>query len=87
MSGRICTCFWKCISISINYECAQIPLDLTNSYKVVQSRDLVDLVQNMSISEGLNGRHIDAIASHEAGGKEKSNLLEVPLLISNEVCC
>ena len=47
----------------------------------------MDLVQNISISEGLNGRHIDVIASHEAGGKEKSNLLEVPLLISNEVCC
>ena len=49
--------------------------------------DLVDLVQSMSVSEGLIGMHIDVIVSHETGGKEESNQLEVPLLISNEVCC
>ena len=35
----------------------------------------------MSISEGLDGRHIDVIASNEADGKEESNQFEV--LISN----
>ena len=34
----------------------------------------------MSISEGLDGRHIDVIASNEADGKEESNQLEVPLI-------
>ena len=43
----------------------------------------MELVQNMSISEGLNGRHIDVIALNEADGKEKSNQFEVPLMISN----
>ena len=33
----------------------------------------------MSIDEGLDGRHIDVVASNEADGKEKSNQLEVPL--------
>ena len=37
----------------------------------------------MSISEGLDGRHIDVIVSNEADGKEESNQLEVPLIISN----
>ena len=37
----------------------------------------------MSISEGLEGRHIDVIESNEADGKEESNQLEVPLIISN----
>ena len=37
----------------------------------------------MSISEELNGRHIDVIVSNEANGKEESNQLEVPLIISN----
>ena len=40
----------------------------------------MELVQNMSISEGLDGRHIDVIASNEADGKEESNQLEVPLI-------
>ena len=43
----------------------------------------MELVQNMSISEGLDGRHIDVIASNEADGKRESNQLEVPLMISN----
>ena len=43
----------------------------------------MELVQNMSISEGLDGRHIDVIASNEADGKEESNQLEVPQM-SNE---
>ena len=30
----------------------------------------MELVRNMSISEGLDGRHIDVIASNEADGKE-----------------
>ena len=34
----------------------------------------------MSISEGLDGRHIDVIASNEADGKEELNQLEVPLI-------
>ena len=34
----------------------------------------------MSISEGLDGRHIDVIASNEADIKEESNQLEVPLI-------
>ena len=34
----------------------------------------------MFISEGLDGRHIDVIASNEADGKEESNQLEVPLI-------
>ena len=33
----------------------------------------------MSISEGLNGRHIGVIASNEANGMKESNQLEVPL--------
>ena len=37
----------------------------------------------MYISEGLDGRHIDVIASNEADGKRESNQLEVPLMISN----
>ena len=37
----------------------------------------------MSIREGLDGRHIDVIASNEADGKEESNQFEVPLMISN----
>ena len=37
----------------------------------------------MSISEGFDWRHIDVIASNEADGREKSNQLEVPLMISN----
>ena len=37
----------------------------------------------MSIDEGLDGRHIDVIASNEADGKRESNQLEVPLMISN----
>ena len=44
--------------------------------------NLVELVRNMSISEGLDGKHIDVIASNEAGGKEESNQLEVPLVIA-----
>ena len=40
----------------------------------------MELVWNMSISEGLDGRHIDVIASNEADGKEESNQLEVPLI-------
>ena len=32
----------------------------------------------------MDGRHIDVITSSEAGGKEESNQLEVPLAISNE---
>ena len=43
----------------------------------------MELVQNMSISEGLDGRHIDVIASNEADGKEESNQFKVPLMISN----
>ena len=43
----------------------------------------MELVQNMSISEGLDGRHIDVIASNEADGKEESNEFKVPLMISN----
>ena len=58
-------------------------MDLTSSYKVVQGGDLVELVRNMSISEVLDGRHIDVIASNEADAKEESNQLEVPLIISN----
>ena len=36
----------------------------------------------MSISEGLDGIHIDVIVSNEAeaDGKEESNQLEVPLI-------
>ena len=34
----------------------------------------------MSISEGLDGRHIDVIVSNEADIKEESNQLEVPLI-------
>ena len=41
--------------------------------------NLIELVRNMSIDEGLDGRHIDVIASNEADGKEESNQLEVPL--------
>ena len=41
--------------------------------------NLIELVRNMSIGEGLDGRHIDVIASNEADGKEESNQLEVPL--------
>ena len=37
----------------------------------------------MSISEGLDGRHINVIKSNEADGKDESNQLEVPLIISN----
>ena len=37
----------------------------------------------MYISKGLDGRHIDVIASNEADGKRESNQLEVPLMISN----
>ena len=37
----------------------------------------------MSISEGLDGRHIDEIASNEADGKEESNQFEVTLMTSN----
>ena len=37
----------------------------------------------MSISGGLNGTHIDVIASNEVDGKEESTQLEVPLMISN----
>ena len=40
----------------------------------------MELVQNMSISEGLDGRHIDVIASNETDGKKESNQLEVPLI-------
>ena len=36
----------------------------------------------MSISGGLNGTHIDVIASNEVDGKEESTQLEVPLMIS-----
>ena len=43
----------------------------------------MELVQHMYISEGLDGRHIDVIASNEADGKRESNQLEVPLMISN----
>ena len=45
-------------------------------------KNLVELVRNMSISEGLDGIHIDVIASNEAeaDGKEESNQLEVPLI-------
>ena len=43
----------------------------------------MELVQNMSISEGLDGRHIDVIASNEADRKGEANQLEVPLIISN----
>ena len=32
------------------------------------------------ISEGLDGRHIDMIASNETDGKEESNQLEIPLI-------
>ena len=44
----------------------------------------MELVRNTSISEGLDGRHIDAIASNEADGNEESNQLKVLLIISNE---
>ena len=37
----------------------------------------------MSISEGLDGRHVDVIASNEADGKKDSNQFEVALMISN----
>ena len=37
----------------------------------------------MFIKEGLDGRHIDVITTNKADGKEKSNQLEVPLIISN----
>ena len=37
----------------------------------------------MSISEGLEVRHLDVIESNEADWKEESNQLEVPLIISN----
>ena len=40
----------------------------------------MELVQHMYISKGLDGRHIDVIASNEADGKEESNQLEVPLI-------
>ena len=40
----------------------------------------MELVRNMPISEGLDGRHADVIASNEADGKEESNQLEVPLI-------
>ena len=43
----------------------------------------MELVQHMYISEGLDGRHIDVIASNEADGKRESNQLDVPLMISN----
>ena len=42
----------------------------------------MELVRNMSISEGLDGRHIDVIALNEADGKEESNQSEVPQMIS-----
>ena len=42
--------------------------------------NLVEFVRNMSIGEGLDGRHTDVIASNEADGKEESNQLEVPLV-------
>ena len=37
----------------------------------------------MSISEGLDEIYTDVIASNEGDGKEESNQLEVPLIISN----
>ena len=40
----------------------------------------MELVRNISISEGLDGRHIGVIASNEADGKEELNQLEVPLI-------
>ena len=43
----------------------------------------MELVRNMSISEGLYGKHIDVIASNEGDGKEELNQLQVPLIISN----
>ena len=44
--------------------------------------NLLELLQNMSISEGLNGRHIGVMASNESDAKEESNHLEVPLIMS-----
>ena len=38
--------------------------------------NLEELVRNMSISEGLDGKHIDMLLSNEADGKEESNQLE-----------
>ena len=43
----------------------------------------MELFRDISISEGLDGRHIDMIASNEADGKEESSQLEVPLVISD----
>ena len=45
----------------------------------------MELVRNMSIGEGLDGRHIDVIASNEADGKEESNQLEVPLILNGSM--
>ena len=39
----------------------------------------------MSIGEGLDGTHIDVIASNEADGKEESNQLEVPLISNGSI--
>ena len=43
------------------------------------------LVGNISISEGLDGRHIDMIASNEDDGKEELNHLEVPLILNGSL--
>ena len=42
--------------------------------------DLVELVRNLSINEGLDGRHIDVSALNETDGKEELNQLEIPLM-------
>ena len=38
----------------------------------------------MSISEGLDVRHIDVIMPNKADGKKESNKLEIRLVISNK---
>ena len=43
----------------------------------------MQLVRNMSISEGLDGRYIDGIPLNETDGKEELSQFEVPLMISN----
>ena len=43
----------------------------------------MELFRDLSISEGLDGRYTDVIASNKADGKEESSQLEVPLVISD----
>ena len=43
----------------------------------------MELVQNLSINEGLDGRHIDVLALNETDGKEELNQLEIPLMTWN----